>query len=1133
MTTCGKIYDKIIVSICLSVLAIQANGQTYLFNQGSFAVGAGLGSVAVGDFNRDGKPDVAALNMTDGTVSILLGKPDGTFLPQVVYNVGSLSNSLIMGDFNGDGKLDLAVAMTTSSTVEILLGNGDGTFASPQSSAVAGPARQMAAGDFNGDGRMDLAVSVETGSGFTGAVSILLGNGDGTFHLQNSIQFSNAPGILASVDLNNDGKMDLVIAGGASNALSVLLGNGNGTFKAEVDYPINGAVANFVVADFNHDGFLDVVTPNTATAQSGALMFLGKGDGTFQTPVPVMADGNSMGAMLAEDFNGDGKLDIAFGTTVFTSNVIDVLIGNGDGTFQSQPLFGGTAHSLLAMADFNLDGTLDLAYAVLGGNTKDYVGILLGNGDGTFSPRKDIATSAAPAGAITGDFNGDGKQDLAVVGITGQSSPGTVSIFLGNGDGTFQPAVDYAVGDFPQNIIADDFNGDGHLDLAIANWGSTIGQGSISILLGNGDGTFQSDVEYPVGVVKYGLVAGDFNGDGKLDIAVASGTPTPSVTETAVATLLGNGNGTFRSLTQTSIDGSSNAAHGITAADFNHDGKLDLAFTDYSSFVYVALGNGNGTFATPVSYVVPWEPSAIATADFNRDGNLDLAVAQQNSGTGSYVSIMTGKDDGTFNANVPYLTGAFPNSIAIADFNSDGKLDIATANVNGASASVLAGKGDGTFANHRDFVTTAYPLGVAAGDFNGDGSADLVTANGYSNSISIFLSHPVIALYPSQIAFPTEGTGDTSPAELVNVSNPGSAPLAIASIGVTAPFSQTNTCGSTLAIGASCTLDLFFAPVVAGDDSGVVTLVDNAPSSPQTISLSGKAINVPRAVLSPSKLDFSGQAVGTTSASQSVTLSNTGTASLAVSSIVASANFKETNNCGTTLAINASCTVNVSFSPATAGASAGTLTVTDNNDGKSGATQTVVLTGTGQDFSMAVASGSSGSVTVAPGSTASFTLALAPKDGFSQSVSFVCTGAPSGASCSISPNPVTVGSTPTDVTVNVSTSSTSEVSPRLMEPPLFTSSVRWEFGFAGVVLLVVWVKIVKSREQSRLRSFALLSTGLLLVLALAACGGGGSIGGGGGNSGTPAGVYTLTVTGTSGSGASALSHSVSITLKVS
>ena len=294
----------------------------------------------------------------------------------------------------------------------------------------------------------------------------------------------------------------------------------------------------------------------------------------------------------------------------------------------------------------------------------------------------------------------------------------------------------------------------------------------------------------------------------------------------------------------------------------------------------------------------------------------------------------------------------------------------------------------------------------------------------------------------------------------------------------------------------------------------------------------------PSLSLSTSTLTFGNQNVGTTSASQPVTLSNTGNAALTITNIGANANFGQTNNCGTSLAASGSCTINVSFAPTAAGPLIGTLTITDNSNGVAGSTQSVVLSGTGQDFSFAAASGSPTSVTVARGSAASYTLSVGGEGGFNQSVSFTCTGAPSEATCAVSPNPVTAGSSATNVTVSVTTTAPSLSAPRsrpLPPAPPLSPGLRGLLMLALVLALMAWA-IGRRKQPGASRwqfTLVLLASGLLLTLALAGCGGGGSAVTPPSNPGTPAGTYTLTVTGTSGSGSSALSHSVTLTMTVS
>jgi hypothetical protein len=368
------------------------------------------------------------------------------------------------------------------------------------------------------------------------------------------------------------------------------------------------------------------------------------------------------------------------------------------------------------------------------------VSVLLGNGTGTFPTRKDFATTVAPWSLTTGDFRSDGKADI--VATTFLTNVGDlVSVLLSNGDGTFQPHVDYESGSFPYAVVVGDFNHDGKADLATANNQSK----SVSILLGNGDGTFQPHVEYPTGVNPTSIAAGDFRGDGKLDLVTTNGPGT-------VAVLLSNGDGSFQPPVFYATEGEPDS---VTVGDFSGDHRLDIAIANYcgsdphcqsAGSVSIFLGNGDGTFQAGVSYSTEFKPTSVVTVDLNNDGKLDLAVANAQSNT---VSILLGNGDGTFQPQVSYATATAPYSIAVGDFNGDGKPDVATANCgslncappsNAGTVSLLIGNGDGTFQPHVDFSVGSETRSIAVADFNGDGKTDLATVNGQSGTVSVLLN---------------------------------------------------------------------------------------------------------------------------------------------------------------------------------------------------------------------------------------------------------------------------------------------------------------------------------------------------------------------------------------------------------
>ena len=641
---------------------------------------------------------------------------------------GSGTYSTSVADLNGDGKPDLVTANWTANTVSVFLNSGSGGYGVKTDFATGTSPASVAVGDVNGDGRPDL-VTANYGAN---SVSVLIGNGAGGFGLKRDFGVANLPSCVALGDVNCDGALDLVVTNYGSDAVSVLLGTGTGSFGTKTDFATGVAPWSVALGDLNGDGKPDLVTANW-TANTVSVL-LGTGTGSFGAKTDFAADAGPHSVALG-DLNADGRLDLA--TANYGTTTVSIRLGDGAGGFGGRNDFtAGTQPSSVAMVDVDGDGKADLVSANANSNS---VSVLLGNGTGGFGTKTDFTTPSTPMLVAVVDVSGDGRPDI----VTANYAASSVSVLLGNsgplGSGGFGPKADFWTGGASISVAIGDVNGDGKLDLAVANYSSS----TVSVLLGNGTGSFGTRTDFATGSGPYSVAIGDVNGDGKPDLAVA-----------------------------------------------NRDANT----------VSVLLGTGTGSFGTKTDFATGSYPLSVAIGDLNGDGRPDLVTANGED-TELKLDFITVSQGGEGEGD--FTTGGYVSSVAIGDVNGDGKPDLVTANVSANTLSVLLGTGTGNFGTKTDFAAGGIPCSVAIGDVNGDGRPDLAVANGNFNSVSVLLGFTPtrIALAsspnPSILGVPPTLTAT------VSVPSPGSGPPTgtVSFFDGTTPLGSTPLAGGTASIG--------------------------------------------------------------------------------------------------------------------------------------------------------------------------------------------------------------------------------------------------------------------------------------------------------------------------------------------
>ncbi len=685
-------------------------------------------SVATGDLRRSGKLDLVTNDYNSGKVTVFFGAGQGKFASGVEYDAGPHPSAVLVADVNGDGRPDVLVSNESEGTISVLLGNGDGTLQARQSYRVGFNPSFIAAGDFNGSGKVDVAVAGKTGS----LLAILLNDGNGNLQKPILRSLSKTPTALTVADFNNDAHADLALSN-ADGTVSILLGKGAGLFRVLPDISVaSGSLSSINSGDLNKDGKMDLVV--TQPAQRLVSVLLGNGDGTFASPASYPV-GNEPVSTLVADVNGDGVPALVVINK--SSNTFSILGGNGDGTFKSSVDFvAGNAPLAAVAGDFYGNGRVDLAII---NHSSQTVSVPLGNGDGTFKAARSYSAGVQPVSIASGNLNGGKIPALVVANYCGSdptcSTAGSVAVFLADDKGVYRLSSTYTVGSGPVSVALADVNGDRNLDIVALNRLDK----TASVLLGLGDGTFRQPMTFPLAGAPIAVAVADLNKDGKLDLAVLEDCGSAKCSQAgSVEILLGGGDGSFQSASSNPVGYSPVS---VAVGAIKGDKNLDLvvanrcgkdASCQSAGTATVLLGDGTGMYKPGSDMALGNSPSSIALGNLTGSG-LDLVVSRSIDNT---VAVLRGNGDGTFQKAVPYAVGNQPGSLVVADFNGDGNADVAVANVNDSTVSVLFGKGDGTLQPATALAVGSGPTSLTAVGRINTRHASLATTNGSGDSSS-------------------------------------------------------------------------------------------------------------------------------------------------------------------------------------------------------------------------------------------------------------------------------------------------------------------------------------------------------------------------------------------------------------
>ena len=703
-----------------------------------YSLGTATVSAVASDFNGDGRTDIVAFQLSiptspSSTVTLTMANADGSYgAPKVIASFASnMSGKVAAGDFNGDGKIDFAVALyvegSTGGSINVYLGNGNGTFGAPKTTSVTGgQILSFLAGKITSSSHSDLLLGLAVNNSTAGSVWEYPGNGNGTFATPKKSAVVSSFFQMMLGDVNQDGKQDVAVIG--QHDYQILLGRGDGTFIIKPDVTTSsGLFEGAVIADYDNDGIPDLIIANqgnivgySATADIPSLFVLsGYGDGTFKTGTPVDAGNSGYGVALG-DFTRDGRPDLVVYNGL--SSDIAIKIASSTNGLKNAPLryaVGNIEFVTLLSGDVNGDGKRDILFVGGAG-----VQVLLGIGAGHMAAPSASEIQSYTVDLKSTDLNHDGFADLVIRGMNNGTQTRTENLYVALGNNTQslskKPSIlkDTSGGGVGPLGLAR-FNTDNNIDIVTRD-GVMFNNGS-AVFTAPASGPLQIGIT-PRPVPDYSMAAGDLNGDGKADMV--------SMDEVFLYVWIGNGDGTFTQTTSYYLGGVKGET--VLLRDLNGDGRLDAITSNADpASVSVYLGNGDGTFQAAHNFAAP--SSFLAIGDFNADGKLDIAAATRTTAT-----ILLGNGSGGFTVSSTFPLGSYIQSIATASLRGNGVYDLLAVDNEANTMRLFYSNRNGTFGSPVVYDLGIFPISIVTGDFNGDGAQDVAVALDNSTAVPVF-----------------------------------------------------------------------------------------------------------------------------------------------------------------------------------------------------------------------------------------------------------------------------------------------------------------------------------------------------------------------------------------------------------